>query len=144
MNKERRRFIGACAAALVFLTAPLAAANTFFRKKARPYNVKFHESIDATVWAEAFVAHVEKDPAIATDEGTMIAWFATAIMRGWDEGRKRYGPELLEQLADWNDREATMAEAMDYIEFHDCFEYHERVAQTLRHQAQLLREGKII
>jgi hypothetical protein len=42
-------------------------------------------SFDAMDWAKAFVAHVKQDPLIATDEGTMLAWFASAIMRGYDE-----------------------------------------------------------
>lgn len=39
---------------------------------------------DAKVWAESFVAHVKWKPEIATDEGTMIVWFANAIMAGYD------------------------------------------------------------
>ncbi len=46
-------------------------------------------SFDARDWAQAFVANVQLNPEIATDEQTMIAWFATALMRGYDEGRKQ-------------------------------------------------------
>ena len=42
---------------------------------------------DAQVWAQAFVKLVQEKPEIATDEGTMIAWFANAIVSGVDEGR---------------------------------------------------------
>lgn len=38
-------------------------------------------SFDARDWAEAFCKH---HPEI--DEGLMIAWFANALMRGYDEG----------------------------------------------------------
>uniref|UniRef100_A0A6M3IE39 Phage protein n=1 Tax=viral metagenome TaxID=1070528 RepID=A0A6M3IE39_9ZZZZ len=41
---------------------------------------------DAKVWAEEFVKIVKKKPSITTDEGTMIGWFANAIMTGYDEG----------------------------------------------------------
>jgi hypothetical protein len=55
----------------------------------------FHESMDARDWARAFVAHVTANPAIATDEGAMIGWFANAIMRGYDTARAKYesGPK---------------------------------------------------
>ena len=34
---------------------------------------------DAQAWARAFIQQARLDPGIATDEGTMIAWFANAI-----------------------------------------------------------------
>ena len=40
-------------------------------------------SFDARDWAEAFC---KINPT--TDEGNMIGWFANALMRGFDEGRK--------------------------------------------------------
>lgn len=43
------------------------------------------KSFDAVVWAKAFVKHVKANPDIATDEATMTAWFANALMRGYDE-----------------------------------------------------------
>jgi hypothetical protein len=43
------------------------------------------QSCDALDWARAYVAYVKRDPAIATDEQTMVGWFANAIMRGYDE-----------------------------------------------------------
>ena len=49
----------------------------------------FTESFDAMVWAKAFVAHVRANPEIATDEMTMVGWFANAIMRGYDEHARR-------------------------------------------------------
>lgn len=41
---------------------------------------------DAQVWAREFVKLVKEKPSISTDEGTMIGWFANAIMAGWDKG----------------------------------------------------------
>lgn len=39
---------------------------------------------DALKWAEEFVRIAQENPAIATDEGTMLGWFANAIMTGYD------------------------------------------------------------
>ena len=38
------------------------------------------QDADVTKWAEAFVMMVRHRPEIATDEGTMIGWFANAMM----------------------------------------------------------------
>lgn len=46
-------------------------------------------SFDAQDWAKAFVKKVGENTAIATDEGAMIAWFAGALMRGFDEHASR-------------------------------------------------------
>lgn len=54
---------------------------------------EFTQSFDATVWAEAFVQHVNAHPEIPTDVGTMTGWFANAIMRGFDEAQRRAAPK---------------------------------------------------
>lgn len=41
-----------------------------------------HGDTDAAHWAERFVHHVTANPAIATSEGSMLAWFAGAIETG--------------------------------------------------------------
>lgn len=46
-----------------------------------------HSEFSARVWAERFVHRVAENPSIATDEGTMIAWFAGAIMAGYDHAK---------------------------------------------------------
>jgi len=43
-------------------------------------------SFDARDWTEAFQ---KTNPNSGIDEGTMLGWFANALMRGFDEGRKR-------------------------------------------------------
>jgi len=48
-------------------------------------DLKFRDSFDARDWAKAFVEYVKANPSIATDEETMVGWFANAIMRGYDE-----------------------------------------------------------
>lgn len=60
----------------------------------------FTQSFDGKVWAEAFVRHVKANPGIATDEGTMLAWFCNALMRGWDEHARRYPVASLHEQID--------------------------------------------
>jgi len=43
---------------------------------------------DAQAWAQSFVKTVREHPTIPEDEGTMIGWFANAIMAGYDAGQK--------------------------------------------------------
>lgn len=45
-------------------------------------------SFDARDWAEAFVAAHPNN-----HESDVVTWFANALMRGYDEGRKGSGPE---------------------------------------------------
>jgi hypothetical protein len=45
----------------------------------------FYKSFDARVWAKAWLDIVKEHPEVPTDEGTMIGWFANALMRGYDE-----------------------------------------------------------
>ena len=58
----------------------------------------------AKVWAEEFVRSVKIKPEIATDEGTMLGWFANAIMAGYDKvnqekaGSIEVGVEELETI----------------------------------------------
>ena len=47
------------------------------------------QTMDAVVWAKEFVETATRIPSIATDEGTMISWFANAIMAGYDEAQRR-------------------------------------------------------
>lgn len=63
----------------------------------------FAQSFDARDWALAFVEAVQKKPEIATDEGTMIGWFANALMRGWDERERRYRETADGTFGDWFD-----------------------------------------
>lgn len=48
---------------------------------------------NAMLWAQAFVATVDDHPTIPTDVGTMVGWFANAIMAGYDHARRTI-PEL--------------------------------------------------
>jgi hypothetical protein len=63
-----------------------------------------YESFDARVWAKAFVEEVDKNPSIATDEGAMLAWFSSALMRGHDEHywrSKEYKRSVRRALVPW-------------------------------------------
>lgn len=42
---------------------------------------------DAQVWARKWKEAIAEHPDIPTDEGTMVGWFANAIMAGYDMGR---------------------------------------------------------
>lgn len=43
---------------------------------------------DAMKWAEEFVRIVKENPEIPTDVGTMLGWFANALMTGYDRGHR--------------------------------------------------------
>lgn len=43
---------------------------------------------DAQVWAKRWLEIIAENPTIPTDEGTMIGWFANAIMAGYEQGRR--------------------------------------------------------
>lgn len=59
-----------------------ALVNTDHREL--PGDRDLHDTMDARVWAERFVRRVKEKPELATDEGAMLAWFAGAIMAGYD------------------------------------------------------------
>lgn len=63
--------------------------DTVFRDRKTLATSELLKSFDARVWAKDFVEHVKKNPAIPTDEETMVGWFASALMRGYDEHRWR-------------------------------------------------------
>jgi hypothetical protein len=44
---------------------------------------------DAQKWTKRWLEVIAENPSISTDEGAMVAWFASAIMAGHDEGRRR-------------------------------------------------------
>ncbi len=46
------------------------------------------DTTDAVIWADEWLKTIEKHPHISTDKGTMIGWFANAIMAGYDAGRR--------------------------------------------------------
>lgn len=51
---------------------------------------KLHDTMDAVVWAREFIRIFGGKPS--PDEGTMIGWFANAIMVGWDFAKRATPP----------------------------------------------------
>ena len=54
------------------------------QKPAETKNVNLSCEFDATVWAKEWIRVIKEHPQVPTDEGTMIGWFANAIMAGYD------------------------------------------------------------
>ena len=50
--------------------------------------VNLHDTTDAQVWVTEWLKIIKKNPDIPTDEGTMLGWFANAIMAGYDAGQR--------------------------------------------------------
>jgi hypothetical protein len=50
-----------------------------------PETAHLYESFDAQDWAKAFVSIAKANPSVPFDEETMVTWFASALMRGYDE-----------------------------------------------------------
>lgn len=51
-------------------------------------DTKLLQTIDARVWSEEFNKVLVKLNEQPIDEGLLIAWFANAIMCGWDKAKK--------------------------------------------------------
>ena len=50
---------------------------------------KLPQSFDARDWVVEWLETIKKHPDIPTDEGTMLSWFANALMAGYDEATRR-------------------------------------------------------
>lgn len=46
-------------------------------------------TMDAREWAKRWLEQMKETPDIATDEGSMLGWFANAIMAGYDQGYQK-------------------------------------------------------
>lgn len=46
-------------------------------------------TVDAREWVDEWLKVYDSDPAIAADRGTMLGWFANAIMAGYDTAMLR-------------------------------------------------------
>lgn len=51
------------------------------------WGVRLQGEFDAAVWVDGWTATIAEHPSIPTDEGTMLGWFANAIMAGYDHAR---------------------------------------------------------
>ena len=50
--------------------------------------VNLHDTVDVVIWTQEWLKTIKKNPSIPTDEGTMIGWFANAIMAGYNYARR--------------------------------------------------------
>lgn len=50
---------------------------------------RWPQTMDAVTWMKAWLLIIGEHPGIPQDEGTMIGWFANAIMAGFDEANRR-------------------------------------------------------
>jgi hypothetical protein len=58
--------------------------------------VNVPDTMDAMDWVKEWAATLEKNPNIPSDDGAMLAWFASAIMAGYSAGY-RHRAEVEEQ-----------------------------------------------
>jgi hypothetical protein len=58
-----------------------------------PKSIPAIPGFDAREWAKRFVETVKEHPDIPTDEATMRTWFASAILRGYNERVRRANAE---------------------------------------------------
>ena len=50
---------------------------------------RWPHTVDARIWTDEWLKTIAEHPEIPSDYGTMIAWFANAIMAGYDTARLR-------------------------------------------------------
>jgi hypothetical protein len=49
--------------------------------------INLTQEFDASVWVDEWMKAIKNDRSIATSEGTMLGWFANAIMAGYDKAQ---------------------------------------------------------
>lgn len=59
-----------------------------------PEGHEIFQSFDARVWANAFVLHLARYPAIASDREAMTTWFTSSLQRGWVESQHQRFDEV--------------------------------------------------
>jgi len=56
---------------------------------------------DAMIWVDEWARIIKENPKISTDQGTMLTWFANAIMAGYDHAVRQYETDTVDKsLAD--------------------------------------------
>jgi hypothetical protein len=87
---------------------------------------------DAEVWATKWLEVITENPSIPTDKGTMIGWFANAIMAGYDQGvRAEQRRNILEKLRELIYMAAGAATAPVMIDHPDYVFPSERVQEAV-------------
>ena len=77
------------------------------------------QTIDARAWAKDWLNTIADHPGIPTDEGTMVTWFANAIMAGYDEAQRRHRAKvdaLAEQCRHSADIDDAMTKVAEWLE----------------------------
>lgn len=64
--------------------------------------VILNDIFDAQIWAQEWLKVIKKNPSISTDEGSMIGWFANAIMVGYDYAYKEIDDNTGYKLSEQN------------------------------------------
>ncbi len=62
-------------------------------------DVNLNDTFDARIWVQEWLKTIKEHPDIPTDEGTMLGWFANAIMAGYDYAYRQMKTELSETEA---------------------------------------------
>lgn len=69
-----------------------------------PKNFELLNSFDAQHWASAFLDTLRENPDIILDHELMVTWFASSLMRGYDEyrwGTPEYKRSIRRALFPW-------------------------------------------
>ncbi len=56
-------------------------------------DINLSGEFSAEVWVDEWMKTIKKKPSIPTDEGTMLSWFANAIMAGYDHAKNEGGQD---------------------------------------------------
>lgn len=99
-------------------------------------NTNWVQSMDARVWADEFCKL-----NTATDKGTMIGWFANAIMAGFDEATRRAtaAPEVVAMPSDkFNDKDAlfNLIRSTNYVTWNQAREIARVIEQAMKEQGK--------
>lgn len=79
-----------------------------------------NSTTDARIWVDEWLKIIKDRPAIPTDEGTMLAWFASAIMAGYDFSQNKAAAELKRLEAESS---CTCGQPLGYHEEEDEIEF---------------------
>lgn len=92
---------------------------------------------DAQIWAKRWLEIIAENPGIPTDEGTMIGWFANAIMAGYDQGRSyEQKRDIVEKLREIIFQAAGAATGPLLVDHPGYIFPSERVAEAVEHVCQ--------
>lgn len=52
------------------------------------------QEMSAEIWADEWLKRLSVNPSMATDKGSMLGWFANAIMAGYDTAKLEHKQDL--------------------------------------------------